>query len=300
MKLAPLHLAICLGALVGLYAIQLGWRPAFVTIWDMRSKLYLDALFGGLAFLSPMGVAPEPTKPEASRWGELPRTILVMTLWALIMGAVEVNAGDPRSEVLRVVTIWAAGGAGVGLLLGFAASFEANAPKPSATLNGWRAEAMLIALYAGVVVVMGFLLVQHRPEDNGTRREYVNLETQGYDLTVFVWAAPITDDEFGTLRIRNATLSDALVLDPEEWPELQRLWTQARKSQGPTWRRVGEMHDTGPGEISRLTLDAGPGVRLTLQSDRGDPIRFEVKPVDLQKVDDALVQAGKDLDTDHH
>lgn len=300
MRLAPLHLAICLGALVGLYAIQLGWRPGFVAVWDVRSKLYLDALFGGLAFLSALGVAPEPNRPKTSRWGEVPRTILALTLWALIMGAVYVNEGDPRSEVLRVVTIWAAGGAGVGLLLGFSASFEVNEPRTPPTLKGWRAEAMLFALYAGVIVVMAFLLVQHRPEDNGTRREYANLETQGYDLTVFVWAAPITDDEFGSLRIRNATRSDALLLDPEEWPELQRLWTQARKSQGPAWRRVGEMHDTGPGEISRLTLDAGPGVRLTLQSDRGDPIRFEVKPVDLQKVDDALAQAGKDLETDRH
>lgn len=54
-----------------------------------------------------------------------------------------------------------------------------------------------------------------------------------------------------------------------DWDELIKLWQKASVVESPSWHHVGVYKETGTKDPTLLTVSAGPGVRLVMETEGG-------------------------------
>ncbi len=81
-----------------------------------------------------------------------------------------------------------------------------------------------------------------------------------------------------------------------DWEDLMKLWQKAAKVQSSLWEHVGVYKERGTKDPTLLTVSAGPGVRLTMETEDGifsvviNPADYEIFELKLQQVRRFLAQ----------
>lgn len=297
MRLAAFYAAVCLSALAGFAAVQLGWQPNFVAVWDTRSLLYLDGLFAFPAFISCMAAAAAlPVDRMPRRLQALPVALTLCILSLTLVGLVQLSASSDASEIRQNLLRSIGFGVGLGLVLGIIQGFSPKEEKEDDSLSDWQRHALVIGMMAAVVLVGLFLLVQTRPRDDGKYEEFASLGTLDRHLDIGVKTAPLTDDSYGIVRISDPARSNLLVLEKSEWPTFANLWAKARGIRSTSWKAAGEAGDTVASDRATISLSGGPGVRLRISSPHSPTMTYDVTPADVPRVDAAISETGKRLD----
>src|SRR6185295_17995196 len=110
---------------------------------------------------------------------------------------------------------------------------------------------VMAVLVIGSVIFL--LLPRGRVEpDFTTEGQYENLES-----TLKVGSASLLGERWAFFRISLPEESDSLILEPSEWKTLTGLLSLAEQSQSQSWRVVGAISETVPGDRSRLEISSG-------------------------------------------
>ena len=69
----------------------------------------------------------------------------------------------------------------------------------------------------------------------------------------------------------------------EEWLLLIALWSKAVKAQSDSWKIIGSMKETETSDPSLLTISAGPGIKLVINSPRKGLVTYVLSKDDLAR-----------------
>jgi hypothetical protein len=83
----------------------------------------------------------------------------------------------------------------------------------------------------------------------------------------------------------------SITFDKAETAIILKMWRQALESQSASWRPVGEFTQNASKDRPRLTISAGPGVRVAIQSAARGSYSSELPPTDLKRFTTALEKA---------
>ena len=98
------------------------------------------------------------------------------------------------------------------------------------------------------------------------------------------------ESRVGLVGVRVGTSKNSAAFDSGEWPTLLDLWAKAQTLQSDTWVYVGDFTETGPSDVSHLKVDAGPGVRIIIESPAKGAFTVEIKRSDMPSFSAALLE----------
>lgn len=295
MRLAAFYAAACFAALAGLSAVQLGWQPEFVAVWDSRSRLYLNGLFAIPAFLFALALSDAvPTSRLPERLRSFPGALLFLGPVFLMVGIVELSPLSDSAEIRHELTRSTAYGLATGLLVGLIYAIWPPKKDGDAPKEGLR-HGLVIGMAVAAMVVLLLLLMQTRPRDDGKFEESVRFGTSEAQLVVGTYSAVLGGGRYGTLRIRQGEAQNLLIMEGAEWQTLVEVWRKAQAAQSTSWRVVGEAHDTAPSEHAKISLAAGRGVRFTIQSRNSPTVSYQLAPSDMAAFDAAMTSIEPSL-----
>jgi hypothetical protein len=118
----------------------------------------------------------------------------------------------------------------------------------------------------------------------------------GTELNVCVFVNPRSDGTEERILLLGIRSSDnhriSIAFDPSETPAVLRLWRQALDKQSTSWQPVGDLSEKNTDDHSRLSVSAGPGVRMAIQSPARGSYTSEIPPADLPRFTTALEKAA--------
>lgn len=117
----------------------------------------------------------------------------------------------------------------------------------------------------------------------------------GTELDVCVFVDPQSDGTEIRILLLGIQSPDShrisVTFDKTQTAALLQLWRTAVGSQSAAWRRVGEFAETGQTDNSRLTVSAGPGVRMAIQSPARGSYTSEIPAADVPRFTSTLEKA---------
>jgi hypothetical protein len=278
-------------------AVQLGWRPPFVAMWDGLSPLIFGLtmlLLGvhaalGLANLVPAGKLPGPIRA-------VPVNVALFVPCWLSYCLLAVSSASKVDEVVNRLmlgtAIGVAMGVGVGLLDSLGKRGDQIAPAAEASPFTRKQTA---AWLLGILVVGTMVLAFPRKRDDGKLIEATDFGSDVSHLKVGVFVAPL-GERFALIKVVDHARINALILEKDELDSVVGLWREARRQQSPAWRAIGEASDSEPSDPTTLVLTAGSSIHFTARSPHGGAVNFDLPPSDYRRFDDALAQVSRSLD----
>jgi len=99
----------------------------------------------------------------------------------------------------------------------------------------------------------------------------------------------------GLLGFASGQVRNSFALRADDWNLLIDLWTRAVKRQSRTWRLVGSLTEKGSGDVSRLSMSAGQGVKIAITSAKGASMTYLVARTDMARFQAAINQVKEHL-----
>jgi hypothetical protein len=99
----------------------------------------------------------------------------------------------------------------------------------------------------------------------------------------------------GLLGLASGSVRNSFALHGEEWGALTVLWAKATRMQSRNWRTVGTLTEKGSGDVSRLTILAGLGVRIVVTSAKGAGLTYVIAKADMPRFGAAINQVKEML-----
>jgi hypothetical protein len=81
----------------------------------------------------------------------------------------------------------------------------------------------------------------------------------------------------------------------EDWLLLIDLWSKAVKAQSESWNIIGSMKERETSDVSVLTVSAGPGIKIVIDSPRKGPVTYVLSKDDLARFAGALYRVKEFL-----
>jgi hypothetical protein len=146
----------------------------------------------------------------------------------------------------------------------------------------------IVLVLAGIVAVFAVLWEDRWYAAFGSDEYYVGVDGSSILADRTVWIEIDTPDDEARVMIDSAKTDQAL-----------KLFEAAKTGQSSSWHEVGSMNDTDDPHdwfISRMTISAGPGVRLTIR-DGGSCLSYDLRPQDLAAFERAMRSARLHFDS---
>jgi hypothetical protein len=94
----------------------------------------------------------------------------------------------------------------------------------------------------------------------------------------------------GLLGVASGSIRNSFALRGDEWRGLTDLWAKAARMQSRNWRTVGTLTEKGSGDVSRLTILAGAGVKIVVTSPKGAGMAYLIARADMSRFGAAINQ----------
>jgi hypothetical protein len=285
--LAAYYATVFLAALVSFASVQLGWQPMFATIWDGRAIEYVNIACFLLMLFSALGLgALAPVQKWPKRLRAMPLMVAMCSAAFLSQSMLNLTPGMLADEIFVVVGRGLGFGVATGIFMGFLAGLSPESEQDrlaNAKANPTRAHAIFASALVAISLGCLAILMIPRDRDDGKVESIGRFDGAQGQLVLSVASAPLTSEPFGVVQITAHGAIAALVLEPREWDEFVAITSKAEGAQSPNWRVIGEIHDTGPGEITHLTVSAGPGMRFVANSPHGPNISYDLSRADIPR-----------------
>jgi len=286
---AVIYFAVLCMALFADIERNLGWRPPFIRVWDVRAAIYFAFLCWWVALVAGVGLSNQlPSEKLPLRFRGMPSLIVMLSVFAVLGAGLRLSPASAGEEVFSNLSLALMIGLGGGVACGFVSSFGSG--KDTKPLAGKRLHVFAAIAIVGALAIASILLIPEREVDNGKFETVAEFGGPDLSLTLGIEQPPVGGPKFGVLKIREGEAVNALILERDEWVTLSGLWSKAKGTEAGPWRPIGEMHDTEPSDPTHLDVSAGQGIRLALSSQRGPSLSFELPLADIQRFDAAIRQ----------
>lgn len=101
--------------------------------------------------------------------------------------------------------------------------------------------------------------------------------------------------KIGLLGFASGSVRNSFALHGDDWSALTDLWAKAARMRSRYWRTVGTLTEKGSGEISRLTILAGQGVKIVVTSSTGAGLSYVIARADMPRFGSAINQVKEIL-----
>jgi len=118
------------------------------------------------------------------------------------------------------------------------------------------------------------------------------------ELDVATYVDPEADpatDRVGMLGFASGAVRNSFALSADDWGTLLALWTKSVKSRSRNWHTVGTIVEKGAADASKLTLSAGPSVKIAITSTNGASASYTLAKIDIPRFEAALTQVREIL-----
>jgi hypothetical protein len=102
----------------------------------------------------------------------------------------------------------------------------------------------------------------------------------------------------GMLGFASGSVRNSFALRGGEWGALIDLWGKAARMQSRNWRTVGTLTEKGGGDVARLTILAGTGVKIVVMSAKGPGMSYVIAKTDMPRFAAAIKQVKDVLASD--
>ncbi len=101
----------------------------------------------------------------------------------------------------------------------------------------------------------------------------------------------------GMLGFASGSVRNSIALRGDEWGALAGLWAKAVRMQSRNWRTVGTLTEKASGDVARLTILAGLGVKFVITSPKGAGMSYVIAKADMPRFGIAINQVKEVLAT---
>jgi hypothetical protein len=101
-------------------------------------------------------------------------------------------------------------------------------------------------------------------------------------VTLVDWEVEAAKSKVALLAIATPPRS-SFSFRQEDWLLLIDLWSKAVKAQSESWNIIGTMKERETSDVSILTISAGPGIKIVIDSPRKGPVSYVLSKDDLAR-----------------
>jgi len=112
-------------------------------------------------------------------------------------------------------------------------------------------------------------------------------------VTLIDWEVEAAKSKVALLAIATPPRS-SFSFRGEDWSLLIDLWSKAVKAQSESWNVIGTMKERETSDVSILTISAGPGIKIVIDSPRKGPVSYVLSKDDLARFAGTLYR-GKEF-----
>jgi len=137
-------------------------------------------------------------------------------------------------------------------------------------------------------LLIGLAFWTNAPAADGKLDVIGKFETGSLGLVVATFTTSDGQDRVGLLAWRSGEDRNSFALRADEWGAIFDLWQKAARAQGPAWKAVGSVSETGTTDTSRIDMKGGPGVELAVSSPNGARIAYVLPSADFAQFEQAM------------
>jgi hypothetical protein len=145
---------------------------------------------------------------------------------------------------------------------------------------------LLAALWLGGAVLPPALA-------KGQLEVLAKFQNANLELDVATYVDPEADaaaSKVGLLGFSSGAVRNSVALHADDWGALIALWAKAVRAQSRNWRTVGSLAEKGASDPAKLTLSAGPSIKVTISSPKGASASYTLAKADVGRFEAALNQ----------
>ena len=291
MKLAAIYLALLFATAAGLVALEVGWRPEFIPVWDGRATICARLAADALLFIAAVGSA----RALGPRFGQRRRVAVTLgyawisCILFFVIGALQLDRSNTALENALIIAGACATGIAFGLIVGWLTSRTPADTKVEIPLSAPTTHKVLLGSALAVLLALSVVLAQPRARDDGVYTYELALQHGASTLKVGTFEVSLSLGRFAVLRLGDSGGDRRVVMERGEWRRLIELCDEADKHSRDNVPATWQTSDTVPGDPTGVALRSGSGaVTIELMGKTSRRFQFTTTPEEFKHVRDAM------------